>query len=411
MNIEIITIGDELLIGQVVDTNSTWIGQQVGDAGFRVTKKTTVGDVAQDIRDAIDSALSRVSIVLVTGGIGPTKDDITKKTLCDYFNCQLYFSEAVYQHIKDLLHHSGRMMNELNRSQAMVPDRCTIIRNEAGTAPCPTSEREGQVLAAMPGVPYEMKTLMTNEIIPRLKQQFLQDTFIRHVTLSVQGYTESALAERLAKFEEELPPFVTLAYLPQPGMVRLRVSAYGTSESQSEQAIEEQKRKLYILLEGHIFSEGTHALEQVLGRKLEEKKYLVGTAESCTGGYIASRITAWPGSSRHYMGSIVSYSNDIKKQVLGVSAEDLETYGAVSRQVVEQMVTGAIRVLGCDCTVATSGIAGPDGGTQDKPVGTIWIAAAVKDKVITECYHFGKVREQNIIRASNAALLMLLKML
>ncbi|MCD7977844.1 MAG: CinA family nicotinamide mononucleotide deamidase-related protein, partial [Tannerellaceae bacterium] len=344
MNVEIITIGDELLIGQVVDTNSAWIGQQLGDAGFRVTKKTTVGDVEQDIREAIDGAFNRVSIVLLTGGIGPTKDDITKHTLCNYFNCRLSFSEEVYQNIVDLLNRSGRAMNELNRSQAMVPDGCIVLQNEAGTAPATWFEKDKKVLVSMPGVPYEMKALMKEKIIPRLKKQFLQDTFIRHSTLSVAGYTESALAETLTPFEADLPAYVKLAYLPQPGIVRLRLSAYGNRESQSVQSIEEQKKKLYALLGDYIFSEGNETIEQVLGKKLEEKEYLVGTAESCTGGMIASRITTWPGCSKHYAGSIVSYSNDVKKNVLGVSAKDLETYGAVSQQVGEQMVRGAIRV-------------------------------------------------------------------
>lgn len=411
MNVQIITIGDELLIGQVLDTNSAWMGQQLEKEGFRVTWRNTVGDVEEDMLEAIDAALNRAQIVLITGGIGPTKDDITKKTLCKYFNSRLVFSQEVYENIQSIFSRSGREINELTRNQALVPDNCTVIQNRAGTAPCTWFERDGRILVSMPGVPYEMKWLMTNEILPRLKKKFLQDVYIQHQTSWVSGFGESDLAIALTDFENELPSFVKLAYLPQPGLVRLRLSAYAESREQAMQTIAEQKDKLHALLGTHILAEEDKPIEEQIGEALLKKHLTMGTAESCTGGRIAAMLTSIPGSSRYFVGSVVSYSNDVKKHVLGVSEDSLEAYGAVSQQVVEQMALGAIRVLGCDCAVATSGIAGPDGGTPEKPVGTVWMAAALKDKVVSECYRFSTIREMNIMRASNMALLKLLQVL
>ncbi|GAB6395394.1 MAG: CinA-like protein [Bacteroidales bacterium] len=411
MNTEIITIGDELLIGQVVDTNSAWMGRQLGNEGFRVTQKTAVGDTEADILSAIDCAMHRVQIVLLTGGIGPTKDDITRQTLCRFFNSGLHFSAEVYENILQMFNRSGRRMNELTRNQAMVPDRCTAIPNKAGTAPCMWFERDGKALVAMPGVPYEMKWLMTNEVIPRLKERFRRDMFIRHQTVWVSGYSESSLALELARFEEELPSFVKLAYLPQQGIIRLRLSAYAASEREAAGSISEQTNKLHSLLAGHIFAEDDRMIEERIGEELATKRLTMGTAESCTGGRIASMITSVPGSSHYYKGSVIAYSNEVKRNVLGVSETDLRQYGAVSRQVAEQMAAGVARTLGSDCAVATTGIAGPGGGTPDKPVGTVWIAAIYKDKLISECYHFGAIREINIVHASNTALLLLLRLI
>jgi nicotinamide-nucleotide amidase len=411
MNVQIITIGDELLIGQVVDTNAAWMGQELGKAGFQVIRRTTVGDVEKDILEAVDAAMNRVQSVLLTGGIGPTKDDITQKTLCRYFDSGLHFSEEVYENILNLFTKQGRTINELTRNQAIVPDKCTVIQNKAGTAPCTWFEKDGKILVSMPGVPYEMKWLMTNEIITRLKERFHQDIFIRHKTTWVSGYTESMLAMHLSEFEGQLPPFVKLAYLPQPGLIRLRLSAYGSNEQESEQAIIKQNEKLHKLIAGHILAKDNKTIEEQIGEALLAKKLTMGTAESCTGGRIAGMLTSVPGSSRYFAGSIVAYGNEVKRHVLGVSYEDLSHYGAVSQAVVEQMSLGAIRVLGCDCAVSTSGIAGPDGGTPEKPVGTVWIAAAYKRNVVSECHHFTGVREMNIVRASNMALLLLLKLI
>lgn len=411
MNVEIITIGDELLIGQVVDTNSAWMGQQLGDEGFRVVWRTSVGDEEQDMLDAFDAALKRAQIVLVTGGIGPTKDDITKNTLCKYFGCGMHFSDEVFATIQQIYCRSGRQMNELTRNQALVPDACTVIQNQSGTAPCTWFERDGKVLVSMPGVPSEMKWLMANEVLPRLKAHFRQDMFIRHRTCWVSGYPESVLAIKLAPFEEQLPTFVKLAYLPQPGLIRLRLSAYAESSGQAERAIAEQTDKLHAILAGNILADEDKAIEIQIGELLRTEQLTMGTAESCTGGRIANMITLVPGSSDYFAGGVVSYSNEVKQHVLGVSEESLRQHGAVSREVVEQMALGAVRVLGCDCAVATSGIAGPGGGTPDKPVGTVWIAAALGERVISECYRFGTVRDQNIQRSANMALLMLLHLL
>ena len=411
MNVQIVTIGDELLIGQVLDTNSAWMGQQLGKEGFQVTWRNAVGDVEEDIFEAIDAALSRARIVLLTGGIGPTKDDITLSVLCKYFGCELVFSQEVYENISEIVGRSGRKINALTKDQALVPDNCTVIQNKAGTAPCTWFERDGRVLVSMPGVPYEMKWLMTNEIIPRLKKKFMQDVYIKHQTTLVGGYAESDLAIKLTDFENALPPFVKLAYLPQPGLIRLRLSAYSGNKEQAEQAINEQKGKLHQLIAENILAEEDKPVEELVGELLLNQKLTIGTAESCTGGHIASKITSIPGSSRYFKGSVVAYCNEAKHEVLGVSEEALSAYGAVSQTVVEQMALGAIRVLGCDCAVAVSGIAGPDGGTPEKPVGTVWIAAALNGKVISECYHFSTIREMNIARSSNMALLMLIKLL
>ncbi|MDR0844092.1 MAG: competence/damage-inducible protein A [Tannerella sp.] len=411
MDVEIITIGDELLIGQVIDSNSAWIGKLLNDNGFRVVYKTTVGDDENDIISAIDAANNRVSVVLVTGGLGPTRDDITLRTLCRYFGCQLHFSEEVCAHIERMFHLSGREMNELTRNQAMVPDQCTVIQNEAGTAPCTWFERNGSVLVSMPGVPSEMKWLMTNEVLPRLKKTFGKDLYIQHQSFLVSDYTESALAIHLTDFENNLPPFVKLAYLPQLGMMRLRLSTYTRQREEAVQALAVLHRQLEELLGEHILADEDKNIEIIAGDRLRARGLTIGTAESCTGGAIAALLTSVAGSSDYYKGSVVSYSNSVKEKVLGVSADALRHYGAVSREVVEQMARGALQVLGCDCAIATSGIAGPGGGTPEKPVGTVWIAVANQDKTVSSEYHFGAQRDQNIQRAVNRGLLMLLQFL
>jgi nicotinamide-nucleotide amidase len=411
MNAAIITIGDELLIGQVVDTNSAWIGKLLNDNGFKVVHKAATGDNEQDIISAIDAANKKAPLILVTGGLGPTKDDITLRTLCKYYDCKLHFSEEVYQNIERIFTTSGRIINELTRNQAMVPDGCLVIQNQAGTAPCTWFERDGHILISMPGVPSEMKWLMTNEILPRLRKHFPQDLHIRHRTFWVNGYSESALAIKLSDFENQLPSFVKLAYLPQLGVLRLRLSAYTRNEKEAEDAISNLQRQLEEILDGYIMADGDHNLEVLVGEKLRSLGQTTGTAESCTGGAIAALLTSVAGSSDYFVGSIVAYANSVKQHILGVTESDLQKYGAVSRQVVEQMAKGALQVLGCDWAIATSGIAGPGGGTSEKPVGTIWIAVANKNKVISTQYHFNTTREQNIQRTVNMALTLLLEML
>lgn len=407
MDVEIITIGDELLIGQVVDTNSAWMGQILGDEGFRVVRKVTVGDKEEDMLDAFSTAMKRSKIVLLTGGIGPTKDDITKNTLCCFFKTKLYFSDEVLTNIEDIFSKSGRGMNELTYAQAYVPEGCTIIQNKMGTAPVTWFESDGRILVSMPGVPSEMKWVMKEEVIPRLKNRFQQDEYIKHQTLWISGFTESALAIHLTDFEKELPSFIKLAYLPTPGLIRLRLSAYYKDELTVDSAIKEQTAKLKLLLDGNILTEEDKPIQEIIGDILRLKNRTMGTAESCTGGKIAELITSVPGSSSYFLGGIVSYANTVKQDVLHVSEVSLHTYGAVSQQVVEEMALGALKTLNCDCSVATSGIAGPEGGSPDKPVGSVWIAVASKEKIKSRMFQFGKNREQNILRASNTALLML----
>ena len=411
MQVEIITIGDELLIGQVVDTNSAWMANILNDNGFQVIRKIAVGDDAGDIKKAIDDARCRVQIVLVTGGLGPTKDDITLKTLCEYFDTSLYFSDDVYAHIERMFQKRGFVMNELTRNQAFVPGNAVVIQNEVGTAPCTWFEQDDRVLVSMPGVPFEMKWLMENEVLPRLKKKYLRDMYIKHRTISVSNIPESTLAIKLTDFENNLPSFIKLAYLPQSGIIRLRLSAYSNDEKLSDVTISALIIQLKEILNNYFISEDNKNVEVLIGERLLSDGLTVGTAESCTGGSIAALLTSVPGSSAYYRGSIVAYSNDVKQHLFGVSKNDLQQYGAVSKQVVEQMALGGLQVLGCDYAIATSGIAGPDGGTPEKPVGTIWIAIASKESVISEQFRFTGIREQNVQRAVNEALNMLLNRL
>ncbi|MDR3194928.1 MAG: CinA family nicotinamide mononucleotide deamidase-related protein [Tannerella sp.] len=411
MDVEIITVGDELLIGQVVDTNSAWMGKALNEYGFQAVRRTAVGDVEKDIFAAMDEAKGRVSLVLLTGGLGPTRDDITLRTLCRYFDCRLHFSAEVYADIEQMFRSRGREVNALTRLQAMTPDGCTVIRNRAGTAPCTWFEREDFVLVSMPGVPSEMKWLMTHEVLPRLAERFRRDAHILHRTYWVRDYTESELAMRLSGFEDELPPSVKLAYLPQAGAIRLRLSACSPQEAVAAEAMAVSRKQLESLLEGHIFAEEDKNIEAIVGERLRKQGSTVGTAESCTGGAIAALLTSIAGSSDYFVGSVVSYANTVKQHVLGVSGEDLRQHGAVSREVVEQMAQGALRVLGCDYAIAASGIAGPGGGTPEKPAGAIWIAVAGSDGVTSRYHRFGAVREQNIQRTTMMALLLLLEIL
>ena len=411
MQVEIITIGDELLIGQVVDTNSAWMANILNTNGFQVVRKVTVGDNIDDIKKAITDARNRVSIVLVTGGLGPTKDDITLKTLCEYFGTSLYFSEEVYAHIEKMFRKRGFIMNELTRNQALVPEKATIIQNEAGTAPCTWFEQNGGVLVSMPGVPFEMKWLMENEIVPRLKKKFLRDIYIKHLTCSVSGIPEAALAIKLTDFENNLPAFVKLAYLPNSGIIRLRLSAYCDDEKKTDDTLIALQKQLKKILKENIIVDEEKQLEVLIGEKLRKKNRTIGLAESCTGGSIAALLTSVPGSSGYFRGSIVAYSNEIKRRILDVSESDLLQYGAVSKPVVEQMAKGALQVLGCDYSIAVSGVAGPGGGTPEKPVGTVWIAVASKEFLISKVFRFTNVREQNIQRAVTTSLVMLIKIL
>ncbi|MBP1640795.1 MAG: competence/damage-inducible protein CinA N-terminal domain protein [Bacteroidetes bacterium] len=408
MNVEIITIGDELLLGQVVDTNSAWMGAELAKEGFRVRGITSIGDEAGEITEAVGRLLRKSDIVLVTGGLGPTNDDITLQTLCDFFKTRMVFSDRVYKDVEAFFFGRTGAMNELNRSQAMVPENATVISNTVGTAPITWFERDGKVLVSMPGVPVEMKTVMSNEIIPRLKKCFKVPS-LQHRHIIVSGYTESALAIKLEAWERNLPPYIKLAYLPQIGLMRLRLTASSEDRKALSAVLDAEVAKVQTILGDAIFALDDITPQEVIGNLLREKKLTMATAESCTGGYIAHLITSVSRSSDYFKGSVVAYANEIKHRLLHVAEADLNTYGAVSRQVVEQMACGAQLQFDTDVAIATSGIAGPTGGTGEKPVGTVWIAVAVKDKVVSECYQFGKFRDRNIVRSAIAALAMLKK--
>ena len=402
---ELITIGDELLIGQVVDTNSAWMGRELNNIGIEVLRIVSVRDREEEILEAIDNAMKRVNIVLVTGGLGPTKDDITKQTLCKYFNTELIFSEEVFENVKRVL--TGKIpMNKLNKGQAMVPKNCTVINNPVGSASVSWFERDGTVLVSMPGVPQEMTTVMAESVLPKLHERFQTDV-IMHQTFLVQHYPESVLAEKLEAWEVALPDCIKLAYLPKLGIIRLRLTGRGHDRKEVETLLNREKAKLETILGEDIFSEEDTPLEVIIGELLKKRKLTVSTAESCTGGSIAERLTSIAGSSEYFKGSIVAYSNEVKKDLLYVSSETLEKYGAVSEETVIEMVKGAMKALKTDCAVATSGIAGPGGGTPEKPVGTVWIAAGYKNEIRTYKQETNRGRAMNIERAGNNTLLML----
>ena len=406
---EIITIGDELLIGQVVDTNSAWLGCELNNIGIEVLRITSVRDRKEEIVDAIDSAMKRVDIVLMTGGLGPTKDDITKQVLCDYFNTQLILNKDVFANIKRVL--GDRVpINGLTQSQAMVPKDCLVINNRVGTASVSWFERNNKILISMPGVPQEMKVIMTEEILPRLRKCSTND-FIIHKTFLVKNYPESVLAETLNEEENALPECIKLAYLPKLGIIRLRLTARGDNENVLYDVLEKESEKLKEILKQDVVLDFDVPLEQLIGMKLKEKGLSVSTAESCTGGSIASRLTLIPGSSAYFKGGIVAYSNEIKTHLLHVSEEILANHGAVSEETVVAMAKGVMNQLKTDCAIATSGIAGPDGGTESKPVGTVWIAVSCGDKIATLKQTINRGREMNIERAGNNAFMLLLDIL
>ncbi len=407
VKVEIITIGDEILIGQIVDTNSAWMAIELNNAGFELAQISSVHDNANQIVESLDFALQRADIVLFTGGIGPTNDDITKQTLTRYFDTKLIFNVSVLENIQyQFSKRPNFVINELTKLQAMVPENCTVIQNTVGTAPITWFEKEGKVIVSMPGVPYEMKQAMRAEIIPRLQKQF-KTPVILHKTVQVYGFPESILALKISDWENELPEFINLAYLPNSGIVKLRLSGILDNMLSLEFVMNQQIDLLSQILGNAIVAYEDIPLEQVIGNLLLDQGKIVATAESCTGGNIAHLFTSIPGSSDFYKGSVVAYANDIKINVLQVSIDDLELYGAVSQCVVDQMANGVRRLMNTDYAIATSGIAGPGGGTAEKPVGTVWISACSAETTISKEYHFGLLRDQNIQRATQAALLLL----
>jgi len=406
MKLDILTIGDELLIGQTLNTNAQWIATELNKIGFEIRQQLTISDDEQIIYNAVDEALTNVDVVLITGGLGPTKDDLTLPVLNNYFGGELVEDKEVYQDIENLILSRGFKMNQNNKNQALVSSKCKPIRNEHGTAPGLWFEKKNKVVVAMPGVPYEMKAMLSKSVIPQLKQKNELPEIINHMVYT-QGLPESMLAEELEEWENNLPQTIKLAYLPSPGRVKLRLSSIGNNRLEMQKAIDEKVEELKTIIPQHIYSENEEHIQAVIGGLLRAKKATVATAESCTGGYIAHLITEIAGSSDYYLGSILSYANEVKINQLGVSADDIEKYGAVSQQVVEQMALGVQQQLKSDYAVATSGIAGPTGGTEDKPVGTVWIAVATPKGVKSEKYVFGKQRKVNIERAAITAIGML----
>lgn len=404
---EIITIGDEILIGQIVDTNSAWMAKQLNLIGMKVKQITSVSDDADHIIEALQEAEKRADVILITGGLGPTKDDITKVTLAKYFNMGFRRDEETLNHVMEIFARVNRPMIDLNRKQADVPDRCTVIKNKNGTAPCMWFEEHGKIFVSMPGVPFEMMYLMDDEIIPRIRKSFKLPV-IYHKTILTSNIGESFLALEIEEIEDRLPAHIKLAYLPRLGQVRLRLSSTGTDEVLLKEEVEVYAQQMIAKIRKYVVAEEDIALEKAILNFMEQRKLTLSTAESCTGGYIAQLITQHPGCSSVYEGGAVTYSYELKKSVLGVLQETLEKYGAVSEETVKEMALGAIKHFKTDYAVAVSGIAGPDGGLPDKPVGTVWIAVAHAKGVVAKVFSFGNKRAQNIERSASAALSMIL---
>ena len=400
----IITIGDELLIGQVIDTNSSWIAQELNKMGIMVKHRLAVGDTWDDIWQALDAESKQASLILITGGLGPTADDITKQLLCEYFGGKMVVHQPTLEQITHIFETVlKRPMIERNTKQAEVPDTCTVLKNERGTAPGMLFKKEGKIFISLPGVPHEMKWLMTHKVLPLLPELF-KTGFIEHRTLLTAGIGESFLAEMIQDIEESLPPHIKLAYLPNYGMVRLRLTAFGFDKTALEQDINHLFGKLKEKVKEFLVIDEDIPMELAVGKLLKQKGKTVATAESCTGGYIAHLLTSHPGSSAYFTGSVVSYDNAIKERILHVSAETLQTAGAVSEGAVQQMARSVLNIMQTDYAIAVSGIMGPDGGTTEKPVGMVWIAVADKEKVVTKQFHFRFDRRRNIELTSISAL-------
>jgi nicotinamide-nucleotide amidase len=410
MNSAIITIGDEILIGQIVDTNSAWIAEELNLLGIKVDEIVSVSDNPQHIKDTLMHYEGNKELVIITGGLGPTKDDLTKKTLAEYFDSKLDMNYDVLAHIEKLFGKRAIRVSELNRLQAMLPVKCKVLMNPSGTAAGMWFERGGSIFVSMPGVPYELKDIYSQSLLPEL-QKINKGNVIVHRTIMTQGIPESILADRIKVWEEALPNNVKLAYLPRPGIVRLRLSAIGQYADKLKQILELEIKKLSVIIEKDIFSFEDEVLEKVIGDLLNAKSLTVATAESCTGGAIASLITEVPGSSKYFKGSVVAYDNEVKVTMLGVNQKTLKLYGAVSQQVVEEMAKGIRTRLKADYSIATSGIAGPDGGSEEKPVGTTWIAISSAEKTLSKRFLFGEHRGRNIEKTVLAALNMLRKMI
>ncbi len=403
MKVHILTVGDEILIGQVVDTNSAWMGKQLNLIGAKIERITSLGDVHEDIIDGIRSAMLDADVVLMTGGLGPTKDDITKKAIAEFFGVGLVFDPGTYERVERVLLRYNRTMTDAFREQCYMPANAEILNNKMGTAPGMWFDQAGKVLVSMPGVPYEMQYLMENEVLPRLKARF-RGKPIGHRTILTSGEGESFIAERISGFEESLPANVKLAYLPSLGQVRLRLTGRDDDEARLNRTLDDLKSRLVALIPELIFGYDDTTLEAAVGQMLLDRGLFLATAESCTGGYLAHLITSVAGSSRYFKGSVIAYANEVKQMRLGVKAGTLETHGAVSEETVREMAAGALHAIEAGIAVSISGIAGPDGGTPEKPVGTIWIAVADTQRVETLKVLAGRDRRRNIDFAAVRAL-------
>ncbi len=406
MNASIITIGDEILIGQIVDTNSAYIAQCLSDIGFRITDKISIGDSAEQITSTIEQELSRNDLIIMTGGLGPTKDDITKTTLAELFNSKMVRNPEVEEHVKEITAKRGIVYNALNQSQSMLPEVCTPIFNIHGTAPAMWFEREGHILISLPGVPFEMKELMKGEVTPRLKAHFTLRENV-HRTMITSGLAESILAETIQEWEDALPSYIKLAYLPSFGRVRLRLSAYEVESGDVRKEIEQAFATLETIIPQYFVGYQGASIEQIVHEKLLNRGQTLAVAESCTGGAIAAKFTAIAGASAYFECGVVSYSNSSKESVLGVSRASLEKHGAVSEQIALEMADGVKRISGADYAIATTGIAGPTGGSDEKPVGTVWFGIATPERTFAVQIHSGSERSQIIGRATATAISLL----
>ena len=391
---EIINIGDEILIGQIVNTNAAWMADQLNLNGFSVVHMTTIADVREAIIEALKQASARADVILLTGGLGPTKDDITKQTLADYFNTNLITHKKTLQEVEDFFASRGQTLTATNRRQADIPANCTPLSNPYGTAPGMWFEKQEKIYASMPGVPIEMRHLISREIIPRLREKY-RPGHLYHKTIMTHGLGESHLSDKIREWEEQLPNHIKLAYLPRPGIVRLRLSAVGDDRTKLKQEVDQAIHELQSYIPDLIYGYDDVSLEEVTGKLLTQHKKTVATAESCTGGAIAARITRIPGSSAYFRGSVVAYANDIKEKQLGVPASAITKHGAVSQPVVEAMADGVRNRFKTDYAIATSGVAGPEGGTKEKPVGMVWVAVSTPARTVARVFHFGNNRERN----------------
>ena len=410
MRAEIITIGDELLIGQVVDTNSAWMAQKLNENGIELFQITSVHDDREHIINALNEAFGRADIVLTTGGLGPTKDDITKQVLCEYFDTQLIEDTSVRAHIHELYKERPDVLNRLTATQWLVPQNADILPNRVGSAPLMIFHKEDKILACMPGVPYEMKIAMEEQILPYISQFKIQNLKFKiiHKTLQVTGIPESSLAILLEEYENTKPEYLHLAYLPKDGIIRLRLSSYGEL---TEEEMTQYFDRLKDLTKDYLIADTDEPLEMIVGNLLKARGATIATAESCTGGKLASLLNKHAGSSAFYFGSIISYDNSVKEHLLGVPEEMIKAHGVVSEEVVHVMAESVRKQIGTDYAIATSGIAGPTGGSKEKPVGTVWIAWATPEGTTAECFHLGKLREQITDRACMKALVGMIKRL